>query len=227
MISINGFHSINKYFDSIVDGRDSNNEIVLDCIPVWIQKSMALVAIFLLSPLILFVMLLIVVESRGAPFYSQIRVGHHGRRFKIFKFRSMFTKQDPRYIDQSKIKSDRDGICQKSFQDPRITKVGRVIRKLSIDELPQLWNVVKGDMALIGPRPALPEEVAQYDYRALNRLNVIPGLTGLWQVSGRADTTFSEQIDLDLLYVNDRSLGMDIMILLRTIPAVITGKGAY
>jgi len=227
MISIHGFDNVSKYFDSILDGRNSNNEIILDSIPVWIQKSIALVAIFLISPLILFVILLIVVESKGAPFYSQIRVGHHGRRFRIYKFRSMFTKDDPRYIDQSKIKSDRDGICQKSFQDPRITKVGRVIRKLSIDELPQLWNVVKGDMALIGPRPALPEEVAQYEYRALNRLNVIPGLTGLWQVSGRADTTFSEQIDLDLRYVNERSLGMDLMILLKTIPAVITGKGAY
>jgi lipopolysaccharide/colanic/teichoic acid biosynthesis glycosyltransferase len=139
----------------------------------------------------------------------------------------MYLNTDAKYIDPSQLQSDREGACKKLFKDPRITPLGRIIRKLSIDELPQLWNVVKGDMVLIGPRPALIDEVAVYSTLAMHRLQVNPGLTGLWQVSGRADTTFDEQIALDLRYIHEQSLSLDLKILLYTLPAVAFGKGAY
>ena len=123
--------------------------------------------------------------------------------------------------------SDRDGVCKKFYNDPRITRVGKIIRKLSIDELPQLFNVVKGDMVLIGPRPHLVSEYKEYDRNILPRLYCRPGITGLWQVSGRADTTFEEQLNLDKTYVAQQSWWLDLKILFATIPTVITGKGAY
>lgn len=196
-------------------------------LPYSFQRFIAFITLITALPFFLMVALIIRIESKGSPFYSQNRVGHNGRVFKFYKFRSMYIKSDPRYVDVTSLKSDRDGVCKKFYKDPRITKVGRVIRKLSIDELPQLINIVKGDMVLIGPRPALPEEVANYDSHALQRLSVKPGLTGLWQVSGRADTTFEEQIELDLQYVSEKSLKMDLKILIGTIPAVLTGRGAY
>ena len=139
----------------------------------------------------------------------------------------MYMPSDPRYVDISRMKSDREGVAKKLFNDPRITKVGKIIRKLSIDELPQLLNVLRGDMVLIGPRPALPEEVEKYTLEQFRRLDAVPGLTGLWQVSGRADTTFEEQMSLDIRYVEERSLAMDLRILVATVPAVLLGKGAY
>ena len=145
----------------------------------------------------------------------------------MYKFRSMYQMDDPKYIDPATMKSDRDGVCNKYYNDPRITKVGRVIRKLSIDELPQLINVLKGDMVLIGPRPALPQETERYQWYMLERFNAKSGLTGLWQVSGRADTTFEQQIELDIQYVRERSLWLDLKIILITVPTVLLGKGAY
>jgi len=130
-------------------------------------------------------------------------------------------------VDVSKLKSDRDGVCNKFFNDPRVTRMGKFIRKYSIDELPQLINVVKGDMLLIGPRPALLIETDQYSMKARKRLATTPGLTGLWQVSGRANTTFEEQIELDLRYVSEKSWVCDMKILLATVPVVLFGKGAY
>lgn len=196
-------------------------------IPVLLQQVIAAVALLLLAPILLIAIILIYLESSGSSFYAQTRVGHNGRLFKLYKLRSMYLPDDSRYVDISAIKSDREGACKKLFNDPRITRVGKFIRKFSIDELPQIWNVIVGDMVLIGPRPALPNEVADYSYRALSRLNVIPGLTGLWQVSGRADTTFEEQIDLDLQYIKEQSILLDVKILLSTIPAVLSGRGAY
>lgn len=196
-------------------------------IPLPIQQFGAGLALLLLSPILLLAMLAIRIESKGAIFYSQVRVGHRGRHFRIWKLRSMYLSSDPRWVDISSLQSDREGTCKKLFKDPRITKVGRIIRKLSIDELPQLWNVLTGDMVMIGPRPALPEEVDAYSFHMLERMNAMPGLTGLWQVSGRADTTFEEQINLDLRYVRNQSLAMDIKILFATVPAVLLGKGAY
>jgi len=139
----------------------------------------------------------------------------------------MYLPTDIRYVDIESIESDREGVCKKLFNDPRITAVGKVIRKLSIDELPQLINVFQGDMLMIGPRPALPQEVKAYSIEQFKRLDAKPGLTGLWQVSGRADTSFEEQMALDLRYVEEKDLFLDLYILLATVPAVLTGKGAY
>lgn len=196
-------------------------------IPMLLQQMAAALIILLLSPLMLITVILIRIESPGAALYSQIRVGRRGRRFRIYKFRSMRIPSDPAYVNIENVKSDRAGICKKLFNDPRITRVGKFIRKFSVDELPQLFNVLRGDMLLIGPRPALPLETDQYSMEARKRLLAPPGLTGLWQVSGRADTTFEEQIRLDLQYVEKRSLLEDVRILLATIPVVFLGKGAY
>ena len=196
-------------------------------IPMFMQRSAALVALLVLSPLLLITMLLIRIESRGCCFFSQDRIGKYGRHFKMYKFRSMYLKTDSRYSDPDPSTSDRDGICKKYKNDPRISKVGAFIRKFSIDELPQLINIVKGDMVLIGPRPALAIEVNAYPTSALCRLNGMPGLSGLWQVSGRADTDFDTQVALDDCYLQKQSIGFDIRILLATLPCVIGAKGAY
>lgn len=192
-----------------------------------LQRFIALLGLIVMSPVLLLVALLIRLESPGNPFFSQTRVGLCGRRFSFYKFRSMRVSSDPKYVDVSKLKSDRDGVCNKFYNDPRVTKIGKIIRKYSIDELPQLWNVVKGDMVLIGPRPALTIETDQYSMKARERLTAMPGLTGLWQVSGRADTTFEEQIALDIRYVQEQSFIQDLKILLATVPVVLFGKGAY
>lgn len=210
-----------------VKRQPKNDQFCRTGVPKLLQQFAATIGIIILSPVFLLTALLVRLESPGAVFYSQIRVGEHGRRFRIFKFRSMRTPQDPKYIDVSQIESDREGACKKLFNDPRITRVGKVIRKYSIDELPQLLNVVIGDMVLIGPRPALPCETDQYSLKAHGRLQATPGLTGLWQVSGRADTSFEEQIALDLRYVEEQSVWQDIRILFATIPVVLFGRGAY
>jgi len=196
-------------------------------LPYTLQRISALVGLLCISPLLLIVIALIRFESKGNALFMQTRVGENGKEFKLYKFRSMYQPGDKHYVDPDSLASDRDGVCKKFFNDPRITGIGKFIRKYSIDELPQLINVVKGDMVLIGPRPALPHEVAEYDQKALKRLLVKPGLTGLWQVSGRADTTFDEQIDLDIRYVEEHSLYMDLKILCLTVPAVLGAKGAY
>ncbi|MFT6988485.1 MAG: lipopolysaccharide/colanic/teichoic acid biosynthesis glycosyltransferase [Paraglaciecola sp.] len=196
-------------------------------IPMFMQRSAALIALVILSPLLLIAMLLIRLESTGSCFYSQDRIGKYGRHFKMYKFRSMYLKTDSRYSEPDPSSSDRDGICKKYKNDPRISTVGSFIRKFSIDELPQLINIVKGDMALIGPRPALAIEVNAYPTSALCRLNGMPGLSGLWQVSGRADTDFDTQVKLDDRYLQQQSIGFDIKILLATLPCVIGAKGAY
>ncbi len=191
------------------------------------QRVCAFLGLIVISPLLVIISLAIGIESPGNPFFCQTRVGLHGRRFNFYKFRSMRVQNDPQYVDISKLKSDRDGVCNKFFDDPRVTLIGRYIRKYSIDELPQLFNVLKGDMLLIGPRPALTQETNQYSMNARQRLQTLPGLTGLWQVSGRADTTFEEQLVLDIRYVREQSWLQDIKILLATIPVVLFGKGAY
>lgn len=196
-------------------------------LPMWTQRTAAFVALVLLSPLLLMVVALIKIESRGSCFYSQDRIGKFGRHFRMFKFRSMYLASDPKYQEPDPSQSDRDGVCKKYRNDPRITKVGAFIRKFSIDELPQLFNVVVGDMALIGPRPALSIEVEAYPTSALGRLNGVPGLSGLWQVSGRADTDFVTQVSLDNDYLNQQSIWLDIKILMATVPCVISAKGAY
>ena len=196
-------------------------------LPMWIQRTAAFLGLVAISPVVLTTMLLIKLESRGPVFFSQVRIGAYGRRFHCYKLRSMYLQDDPRFRAPDPQESSREGVCKKFVNDPRITRVGRIIRKLSIDELPQLLNVVKGDMALVGPRPHLVSEFEQYDANIYPRLYCNAGVTGLWQVSGRADTTFDEQLALDKSYVTGQSAWFDISILLKTIPAVLFAKGAY
>ncbi|MGX9355817.1 WecB/TagA/CpsF family glycosyltransferase [Roseobacteraceae bacterium S113] len=165
-------------------------------------------------------------ESKGPALFTQTRVGKNGTPFQVFKFRSMYADAEARRAALL-VTSDRDGICFKSRTDPRITPLGRILRRLSLDELPQLINVFKGEMSIVGPRPALPEEVAQYPQRALKRLDAKPGITGLWQVSGRAMIGFDKMVDLDLAYVRNRSVWLDLLLIALTFRAVISGRGAY
>lgn len=179
-----------------------------------------------LSPLLLLTAVLIRLESRGPALFHQQRVGRDGRPFTILKFRTMHTDAEAR-LAAIRAQSDREGICFKSRHDPRVTRVGRVLRRYSVDELPQILNVFLGNMSLVGPRPALPSEVAAYPAAALERLKARPGITGLWQVSGRADIGFDKMIDMDVAYVRSRSVLLDLLLLALTAQAVVSGRGAY
>jgi lipopolysaccharide/colanic/teichoic acid biosynthesis glycosyltransferase len=159
-------------------------------------------------------------------FFTQIRVGKWGKLFSCIKFRSMYVDAEDRK-DELITRNEADGPVFKIKDDPRVTRVGRFIRKFSIDEIPQLVNVLRGDMSLVGPRPPLPSEVRMYEYYQLRRLDVKPGITGLQQVSGRSDLDFREWVALDIEYIERRSFWFDLLILLRTIPAVISTRGAY
>lgn len=181
----------------------------------------------LLSPLFLLTALFISLESRGPVFYSQTRVGTDGRHFTFFKFRSMVIGANDLKAELMNRNESKDGVLFKMKQDPRVTRVGRFIRKFSIDELPQLLNVLKGDMSLVGPRPATPDEVEQYSLEQRKRLHAIPGITCIWQVGGRSEIPFEQQVALDIEYIKSTSMVADIAILLKTIPAVLSGKGAY
>ncbi|GAB4214574.1 MAG: exopolysaccharide biosynthesis polyprenyl glycosylphosphotransferase [Roseiflexaceae bacterium] len=196
----------------------------------WLKRTLdlsaALVLLALAAPLMLLTALLIRLESPGPVLFRQTRTGRWGRPFTCFKFRSMYVDAERR-LEELRRFNEADGPVFKMKNDPRITRVGRVIRKLSIDELPQLFNVLRGDMSLVGPRPALPREVACYTYDQARRLDVTPGITGLQQVSGRSDIDFERWIALDLQYINEQGVAKDIEILLRTIPAVLFSKGAY
>jgi len=179
-----------------------------------------------LAPLFLVTALAIVVENPGPIFYSQVRVGKWGRPFTMAKFRSMVVGAD-KMKDELLDQDESGGVIFKMKRDPRVTRVGCIIRKLSIDELPQLWNVFKGDMSLVGPRPPVPREVAEYEYSDRRRLDAIPGITCIWQVSGRSDINFEGQVKLDVQYIENQSFWGDIKLLFKTIPAVLFGKGAY
>ncbi len=197
--------------------------------PLWkrpLDVTLVLLGLLLIWPLLLAVALAVRLSSPGPVFFIQTRVGLNGQRFGMIKFRSMYRDAEARRAALL-AQSDRAGLCFKSRHDPRITPVGRVLRRFSLDELPQIFNVLRGDMSLVGPRPALPEEVSAYPPRAHGRLRVLPGITGLWQVSGRADIGFDDMITLDLAYVSDDRLGTYLQILLRTFTAVLSGKGAY
>lgn len=184
------------------------------------------VALVLLSPLFGVLTVKIKKEDGGPAFYSQTRIGKNGKPFKMWKFRSMIVNAD-KMVKQLEEQNEIDGAMFKIKDDPRVTKIGHVIRKYSLDELPQLWNVLKGDMSLVGPRPPLPMEVADYtDYDKL-RLTVTPGCTGLWQVTKRNDADFDEMVKLDLEYINKSSLWFDFKILLKTIGVVIHPNSAY
>ena len=179
-----------------------------------------------LSPVFLLTALCIKLEDQGSLFYSQTRVGKWGKLFTMYKFRSMCLDAEKRK-NEILNRNETGGIIFKIKKDPRITRTGAIIRKLSIDELPQLWNVLKGDMSLVGPRPPVPEEVEQYQYLERKRLNVVPGITCIWQVSGRSNIKFKQQVEMDVEYIENQSIMNDIKLLLKTIPAVLSGKGAY
>ena len=187
----------------------------------------ALIGLALLSPLLVLTALAIRLESPGPVLFHQVRVGKRGRPFTMYKFRSMRVTAEAEKLALQDANECAGGVLFKMKRDPRVTRVGQVIRRLSIDELPQLLNILRGDMSIVGPRPALPAEVEKYDPEARKRLQTRPGLTCLWQISGRSELAFSEQVDLDLRYLQARSVGKDISIIVRTVPAVINGKGAY
>lgn len=182
--------------------------------------------VLILSPLLLALAVSIKLTSKGPVIFKQNRVGLDGRVFTMYKFRSM--RQDAEeLLAQVAATSEREGICFKSKDDPRVTRIGRIMRRYSLDELPQLFNVIAGDMSLVGPRPALIREVEAYNHKAMRRLEVKPGLTGFWQVSGRADVGFDRMIDMDLRYVRVRSIRTNFRCLLQTFQAVFGGRGAY
>lgn len=177
-------------------------------------------------PFIAIAAIAIRMESPGPVIFSQLRAGKDGKPFKVYKLRSMFKDAD-QMKEQLKDMNEVEGPMFKIREDPRRTKVGRFIRKSSIDELPQFWNVLKGEMSIVGPRPALLEEVAQYDEWHYERLRVKPGITGLWQISGRSELTFDEMVLLDVYYIESWSPSLDFKIMLRTPPYMLSGKGAY
>lgn len=184
-------------------------------------------ALLALSPLMLVTAGLIRAESRGPALFRQTRVGENGETFTMLKFRSMAQDAEARLSELQAANDRDDGVTFKLRKDPRVTRVGEFIRKYSIDELPQFLNVLSGEMSLVGPRPALPSEVAKYGERDMRRLAGKPGITGLWQVSGRADIPFQEMVELDVRYLETRSIWTDISLLLRTPMAVLAGRGAY
>jgi len=205
------------------DVNSSNVYIVLKRLT---DICIALVALIALAPLMLITALLIIAESSGSVLFQQTRVGENGREFKMWKFRSMCNDSEGMKKDLAKQADVSDGIRFKMENDPRITRIGRIIRKLSIDELPQLINVLKGDMSLVGPRPALPDEVSAFTPWQRLRLNAKPGITCIWQVSGRSNIPFLQQVEMDLGYIRKASLALDFSLLLKTIPAVLLARGA-
>ncbi|KWZ85246.1 undecaprenyl-phosphate galactose phosphotransferase family protein [Heyndrickxia coagulans] len=187
----------------------------------------AVLGLIFLSWLFLLVAILIKIEDpRGPVFFKQIRVGKNGKKFYMYKFRSMVSDAEEKLKDLLKY-NEVSGAMFKMKEDPRVTRIGKFIRRTSIDELPQLWNVFKGDMSLVGPRPPLPREVAEYTKYDLQRLLVTPGCTGLWQVSGRNDLDFCEMVELDLTYIKCRTIWFDIKIILNTIKIMFKPNSAY
>jgi len=178
------------------------------------------------SPLWVALAATIKLTSPGPVFYGQERVGRDGRRFKMLKFRSMYQDADARR-DELTTANEASGPLFKMRDDPRVTPIGRWLRKFSVDEFPQLINVLKGEMSLVGPRPPLPTEVLSYSVKDWRRLEVVPGMTGLWQVSGRSSLTFDEMVALDLFYIENWSVALDLTLLVRTVPAVVFARGAY
>lgn len=186
----------------------------------------SLAALIILSPLMLLLALAIFIDDpHGSPIFVQERVGKNGRVFRFYKFRSMIVNAEA-LLDELQEKNEKDGPVFKIKDDPRITRIGRFIRKTSLDELPQLFNILKGDMSIVGPRPGLPNEVEKYDVYQRQRLRVTPGLTCYWQVSdNRDDISFDEWVDLDIKYIKEQSMKVDLKLILRTFKAVFTGQG--
>ncbi len=196
----------------------------------WLKRLLDIVfsgaVLVALAPLFLLIGLLIKVEDGGPILFTQIRVGKYGRHFKMFKFRSMCLDAEKRLEELKARNQHSEGVTFKIKDDPRITRVGKWLRKFSMDELPQFFNVLRGDMSLVGPRPPVPREVALYSPADRRRLAVAPGITCLWQISGRSEIDFSGQVALDLRYIESQSFWVDLTIAAKTVPAVLSGRGA-
>ncbi|QYK40711.1 MAG: sugar transferase [Paracoccaceae bacterium] len=198
-------------------------------VPPWkrpLDFCLAGLAMLMFWPLFLAIAIIVRATSPGPAFFVQTRVGLNGRRFGMLKFRSMHVDAEARRAALVAA-SDRPGVCFKMKDDPRVTPFGRFLRRSSLDELPQLLNVLLGDMSLVGPRPALPEEVAAYPAGARARLAALPGITGVWQVSGRADVSFDDMVRMDVAYARGATLAGDLRILARTVAVVLAARGAY
>ncbi len=191
-----------------------------------VDTTISFIALIVLAPLMLVVAILIKVTSPGPVFFAQDRVGMNQRRFRIYKFRSMVVDAEARKKELQHLNEIADGPAFKMKDDPRITRIGRFIRKTSIDELPQLFNVLHGEMSLVGPRPPLPDEVKRYEWLFRKRLSVKPGITCVWQISGRSNTTFERWMEMDNEYIENWSIWLDMKILIKTVPAVLFGRGA-
>jgi exopolysaccharide biosynthesis polyprenyl glycosylphosphotransferase len=190
------------------------------------DKVAAVSALILLAPLLLVIAATIRLEDGGPAFFRQVRVGRNGKPFRLYKFRTMVVEAEQQKA-LLETHNEGAGVLFKIRDDPRITKTGAALRRWSLDELPQLINVLLGQMSLVGPRPALPEEAAKYGDYVRRRLAVRPGMTGLWQIHGRSDLPWEEAVRLDLRYVENWSLALDLLILWKTWPAVARGHGAY
>jgi exopolysaccharide biosynthesis polyprenyl glycosylphosphotransferase len=188
--------------------------------------ALASVGLVVLAPLLGLIALAIVLDSPGPVLFRQERIGKHGRPFVMLKFRTMISDRRERNVGPPEGLEERRRV-HKSPNDPRITRIGRFLRRACLDELPQFWNVLIGDMSVVGPRPQIPPEVNNYEEWHYKRLAVSPGLTGLWQVSGRSELTFDEMVIYDIYYIENWSLGLDLQILARTGPAVLGGSGAF
>ena len=186
----------------------------------------AILGLVLFSPVMLIIAFLIKREDKGPVFYKQVRVGKDGKFFKMYKFRSMTVNAD-KLLDKLKDKNDVEGPMFKMKKDPRVTKIGHFIRKHSLDELPQFFNVIKGDMSLVGPRPPLPDEVAEYSEYAKQRLYVTPGCTGLWQATKRNEVGFNEMVQLDIQYIQRASFIFDLWIIWKTVEVIVKPNGSY
>lgn len=191
-----------------------------------IDITCSFVGILVLSPLFIIIAIIIKFTSKGPVFFSQKRVGRNGKEFDMYKFRSMVVNAEE-LKEKLAAQNEMSGPMFKMKDDPRVTKVGKFIRKTSIDELPQLWNILKGDMSLVGPRPSLPKEVAQFDEWMYKRLEVKPGLTCYWQVSGRNNIDFEDWMKLDIKYVDERSTWIDIKLIFKTVGVLFGDKNAH
>ena len=187
----------------------------------------SLLGLVLLSPLIAVVALVTKLSDGGPVFYPHTRVGKWGREFQCIKFRTMVVDADNIKAEIAHLNTHDDHRTFKAPDDPRVTRIGRWIRRASIDEVPQLWNVLRGEMSLVGPRPPVPVEVERYDLDDMQRLMVKPGLTCIWQVSGRSRLPFTKQLELDLAYIEQRNYWLDLKLMLQTLPAVLSADGAY
>jgi exopolysaccharide biosynthesis polyprenyl glycosylphosphotransferase len=185
----------------------------------------SIVALILISPLLLIIAIAVKMDSSGPAIYTSERIGKKGRVFQCVKFRTMVQDADERRADFMHM-NERDGVLFKISNDPRITRLGRFLRKYSLDELPQFFNVLKGEMSIVGPRPPIASEVKEYKLSHLRRLDVMPGITGLWQVQGRSDPSFSSYVSLDVTYIDNWSIWLDFKIIMRTIGVVFAGTGS-